>query len=128
MILTTDKHSLHRAANQLDALVRGLRERAHEARYEIVHIGGALPVPDSDELPSDEQRRQIFAALGLAHCVGREDLAEREVCPTCCSPSPERHPAVAFEGEVQPCKDAWHTQRLATETDAGYEKRMALLG
>ena len=29
-------------------------------------------------------------------------------CPTCDSPSPERHPAVQAEGEVQPCSDDWH--------------------
>lgn len=29
-------------------------------------------------------------------------------CPTCNSPSPERHPAQGFEGEVTLCTDAWH--------------------
>jgi hypothetical protein len=31
-------------------------------------------------------------------------------CPTCDSPSPERHPAMQWEGEVQPCRDSWHTR------------------
>ena len=31
-----------------------------------------------------------------------------ERCPTCASSSPERHPALQFEGEVQPCRDLWH--------------------
>ena len=29
-------------------------------------------------------------------------------CPTCTSPSPERHPAMQHGGEVQPCRDGWH--------------------
>lgn len=29
-------------------------------------------------------------------------------CPTCGSPAPHRHPAVQFEGEVQPCRDGFH--------------------
>jgi len=29
-------------------------------------------------------------------------------CPTCNSPSPERHPAVQFEGETEPCIDPFH--------------------
>ena len=28
--------------------------------------------------------------------------------PTCKSPHPSLHPAVQFEGEVQPCRDSWH--------------------
>lgn len=29
-------------------------------------------------------------------------------CPKCKSPSPHLHPAMAFEGEVQLCLDAYH--------------------
>jgi len=30
-------------------------------------------------------------------------------CPTCDSPKPNLHPAMQHGGEVQPCRDQWHT-------------------
>lgn len=31
-------------------------------------------------------------------------------CPRCGSPRPHLHPAIQFEGEVQPCSHAFHLQ------------------
>lgn len=80
MILTSDKNSIYEAADRLEALATALRRRAGEARYETVYVSGDLPATDNNaELPSDEQRRQIFAALGLPHNAAREDLAHNVV-------------------------------------------------
>ncbi len=65
MILTADKSTIYEAADRLEALAKALRERAEQARYPIVHLEGTLSREHSAKLPSDEQRRQIFAALGL---------------------------------------------------------------
>jgi hypothetical protein len=32
-------------------------------------------------------------------------------CPRCDSPAPHLHPAMQFEGEVQPCTHPYHQQR-----------------
>ena len=37
-----------------------------------------------------------------------ERIEVTQRCPTCTSPSPELHPAMQHEGEVEICKDAWH--------------------
>ncbi len=42
-----------------------------------------------------------------------------ERCPTCDSPKPELHPAMQFEGEVQPCRDAWHSRDPRTDPMPG---------
>lgn len=34
--------------------------------------------------------------------------ADARKCPRCGSPSPNLHPAMQCEGEVQPCPHAWH--------------------
>lgn len=41
-------------------------------------------------------------------------------CPTCESPSPELHPAVQCEGEVQPCRDLFHA---SARVPVGYVQR-----
>lgn len=39
-------------------------------------------------------------------------LREVKECPSCGSPDPAKHPAMQFEGEVQPCPNAWHSPQL----------------
>lgn len=45
------------------------------------------------------------------------------VCPTCESPAPEKHPAWQYEGEVNVCKDEWHSS-----THRGREMMNRLVG
>ena len=42
-------------------------------------------------------------------------------CPKCNSPSPHLHPAMQFEGEVQPCDNDYH--RIVTPENT--ERRIA---
>jgi hypothetical protein len=37
-------------------------------------------------------------------------------CPKCNSPAPHLHPAVQFEGEVQPCEHDYHRQLTSQNT------------
>jgi len=39
-------------------------------------------------------------------------------CPKCDSPAPHLHPAVQFEGEVQPCDHGFHRQVTPQNTPA----------
>jgi hypothetical protein len=41
-------------------------------------------------------------------------------CPRCDSPQPHLHPAVQFEGEVEPCGHPWHDS-----TERGREANLA---
>lgn len=53
-----------------------------------------------------------------------EGEPEKKHCPTCDSPDPKLHPAVQHEGEVQPCKDAFHetSPEVLAPAEAGEPK------
>ena len=48
-------------------------------------------------------------------------------CPTCNSYKPHLHPAVQFEGEVQPCGDDYHRTVTAENTAKRIAENDALL-
>ena len=49
-------------------------------------------------------------------------------CPKCDSPAPHLHPAIQFEGEVQPCNHAFHFQITPQNTQSNLARDKALLG
>lgn len=48
-------------------------------------------------------------------------------CPTCDSPKPHLHPAVQFEGEVQPCGDLFHRRVTPENTPERIAQAVELL-
>ena len=57
--------------------------------------------------------RNRATAAALLRCIVGDPwrpvtVRQPDRCPTCTSPSPELHPAMQHEGEVQPCRDDWH--------------------
>lgn len=49
-------------------------------------------------------------------------------CPTCQSPQPHLHPAMQHEGEVQPCRDAFHLTVTPQNTIEKIEKIAKITG
>lgn len=52
----------------------------------------------------------LQAAAGAASHLGNEERGASDRCPRCDSPAPHLHPAVQFEGEVQPCSHPFHAE------------------
>jgi len=48
-------------------------------------------------------------------------------CPTCNSPQPHLHPAVQFEGEVQPCAHEYHRTITPSNTKERIAEMQTLL-
>lgn len=67
------------------------------------HLSGGHGALISDRFARDVI--ETLRALAEQRPVG-EPVATK--CPTCRSPSPEKHPAVQAGGEVHLCKDMWH--------------------
>lgn len=81
-------------------------------------LKGGRALPDRDEaILAVEQSINAWKNLAYdlaekLHFSGYLDELTRSAvaskCPTCNSPDPKKHPAMQFEGEVQPCRDPWH--------------------
>lgn len=54
-------------------------------------------------------------------------MSSASKCPTCNSPAPHLHPAMQFEGEVQPCRDIWHLTVTPQNTPEKIAKSEAFL-
>lgn len=48
---------------------------------------------------------KTFGGLAISDVLA---MTKEARCPTCTSNSRVKHPAIGFEGEVQPCRDIWH--------------------
>lgn len=85
---------------------------------QLCEIDGCLecmPGPDQlDEraIRADERARLVreLEGAGLSAAAPPVGGGCETRCPRCNSPEPHLHPAVQFEGEVQPCNDSWHGQ------------------
>ena len=132
------KIELHPISNlriERDALcaeVERLRERQQE-HLRLIRTISTEAIPEGE---ADELRGQIAAliaevgtlrsaikewrtgdlypdgAFEVLDCLARALDGEggQQRCPTCASPSPHLHPALQHEGEVQVCRDSWHTK------------------
>lgn len=49
-------------------------------------------------------------------------------CPRCESPAPHLHPAIQFDGEVQPCTHKYHKQITPENTKEKIEATNQVLG
>lgn len=97
-------HALHRAAaDEIDRLQAALKA-SDEALLDVQHAATHL-MPWTTHQAIRSAQSRVAAARSRA----------KERCPTCDSPNPKLHPAVQHEGEVEMCRDPWHTPERAKE-------------
>lgn len=80
-------------------------QRSRGCILQAGHIGGCDIRQAVDPVRGAESRCTKSDAHPTAEA---EEMPEK--CPTCDSPSPRLHPAMQYEGEVQVCRDAWHSE------------------
>lgn len=113
------------ALAELATLRTRMEGLVHEMPHEFTGgSGGRFTCTESD--PDHEPEWCAKCKLAAAISAGERAHSKPPVvqshdgtrCPTCDAPAPHLHPAMQYEGEVQPCKDHFHLKRTPENTPA----------
>ncbi len=102
-----------------------LCDRKADPRMGVYTSCGAYPLCDGCSPASNQEDVDRVAAACIARNPsgnghGRPRFwpkaSDWSRCDTCESPAPHMHPALAHEGEVEPCRDDFHRRATAENT------------
>lgn len=107
-----DGHSDEEKHRRIEALPTGVSLRAALDNERLVSrvTDNALLTVKAELAEAQAEVERLKDGLNTIAAV-LIDAATPDKCPRCESPSPERHPATAWEGEVQICPHEWHSQQ-----------------